>query len=264
MQHKIIFYLVLILSINFKAEINVEPGELFAIKLSDCPKLTKEDELFIEHNNTEYVILPASYTTKDIRLNQYCTSVRINKKNFGESRITIQDTSKVNLNKNDSDRAYKESLLIKEALRSYSRELKPSINFINPVDGLISSRYGKQRFINDQPRSPHLALDIAAPNGTKIVAPSAGKVVLIGDFFYSGNFLILDHGYGLLTSYSHMSKIHVKKNEYIQQGELIGEVGATGRVTGPHLHWSVYVSGERVNPELIIQDNFLENLFNSF
>ena len=111
---------------------------------------------------------------------------------------------------------------------------------------------------------PHLALDIAAPNGTKIVAPSAGKVVLIGDFFYSGNFLILDHGYGLLTSYSHMSKIHVKKNEYIQQGELIGEVGATGRVTGPHLHWSVYVSGERVNPELMIQDNFLENLFNSF
>ena len=76
---KIIFYLVLILSINFKAEINVEPGELFAIKLSDCPKLIKEDELFIEHNNTEYVILPASYTTKDIRLNQYCTPVRINK-----------------------------------------------------------------------------------------------------------------------------------------------------------------------------------------
>jgi murein DD-endopeptidase MepM/ murein hydrolase activator NlpD len=140
--------------------------------------------------------------------------------------------------------------------------LKPSLKFISPVKGIISSRYGKQRYINEKPRSPHLALDIAAAEGTSIVAPSPGRVILIGDFFYSGNYLILDHGNGLLSSYSHMSLVHVNEGEFINQGDVIGEVGSTGRVTGPHLHWSVYLSKIRINPESLIQENYLETLFN--
>ena len=83
------------------------------------------------------------------------------------------------------------------------------------------------------------------------MAPEKGKVILIGDFFYSGKYLILDHGHGLLSSYSHLSKINVSVNQFIEQGEKLGEIGATGRVTGPHLHWSVYLNNTRINLNII-------------
>ena len=166
----------------------------------------------------------------------------------------------VNLSPEDSIRASKESKIIRDALQTFSTKYKSNLNFSNPVEGIISSRYGKKRYINESPRSPHLALDIAAPEGTKIIAPEEGKVILVGDFFYSGNYLILDHGYGLLSSYSHLSKINVSINQLIEKGEKIGEVGSTGRVTGPHLHWSVYLDNTRINPESIIKNNFLESI----
>ena len=94
----------------------------------------------------------------------------------------------------------------------------------------------------------------------KIVAPDNGKVILIGDYFYAGNYIIIDHGFGLLSSYSHLSKINVVENQIVKKNEKIGEIGATGRVTGPHLHWTVYFEKIRINPELIIQENFLKKL----
>ena len=187
--------------------------------------------------------------------------ILINKKDFGESRITIKNTSMVDLSPEDSIRASEESKIINNALKIYSTENKSNLNFIKPVEGIISSRYGKKRYINESPRSPHLALDIAAPKGTDVIAPENGKVILIGEFFYSGNYLILDHGYGLLSSYSHLSKIDVTVNQFIEQGKKLGEIGATGRVTGPHLHWSVYLNNTRINPESIIKEKFLESLF---
>ena len=129
-----------------------------------------------------------------------------------------------------------------------------------PLNGIISSKYGKKRFINGLPRSPHLALDIAAPSGTEIVAPEGGTVILVGNFFYSGNYLIIDHGFGLLSSYSHLSSVNVKLGEYVDQGKKIGEVGATGRVTGPHLHWSIYLNKTRINPESLIVENYLDSI----
>jgi murein DD-endopeptidase MepM/ murein hydrolase activator NlpD len=168
----------------------------------------------------------------------------------------------VDLSEKDAERTFKESQQIKQALNTYSIDLQPSLQFITPVKGIISSRYGKQRYINEKPRSPHLALDIAAAEGTSIIAPSSGRVILVGDFFYSGNYLILDHGNGLLSSYSHMSLIHVKLGDFVNKGDEIGKVGSTGRVTGPHLHWSVYLSKNRINPESLLQENFLDTLFN--
>ena len=103
-------------------------------------------------------------------------------------------------------------------------------------------------------------MDIAATEGTKIVTPSKGRIILVGDFFYAGNYIIIDHGYGLLTSYSHLSKIFVEENQIVTKGEKIGEVGSTGRVTGPHLHWTVYLNKVRINPELLIQEGYLESL----
>ena len=193
----------------------------------------------------------------------YDIQINIQKKDFGESRITIDNLSQVDLNNEDAARAYNESRLIKDAVKTYSNNFKPLLDFISPVEGIISSRYGKKRFINNSPRSPHLALDIAAPEGSPIIAPAYGKVILTGNFFYGGNYIILDHGYGLLSSYSHLSEILVNKGDIVKQSDLIGKVGSTGRVTGPHLHWTVYLNEIRINPESLLKDNYLSTLLES-
>lgn len=262
MPYKVFIFIIFFISPGLKSEIVVDPGEIVAIKISTCPYLKNKDIFFYTLNKIDYAIVPSPFSKNNRVMSDYCVPIKINKKDFGESRITILDDSKVNLSEEDSQRAYKESQLIRDSLNSYSKNIKPSLKFISPVDGIISSRYGKQRYINDQPRSPHLALDIAAAEGTKIIAPAPGKVILVGDFFYSGNYLILDHGFGLLSSYSHMSEIHVHAGDYLNQGDIIGEVGSTGRVTGPHLHWSVYLEKQRINPESLIAENFFEKLFN--
>ena len=102
-----------------------------------------------------------------------------------------------------------------------------------------------------------------APEGSPIIAPAYGKVILTGNFFYGGNYLILDHGYGMLSSYSHLSEILVKKGDILNQSDLIGKVGSTGRVTGPHLHWTVYLNEIRINPESLLKDNYLNTLLES-
>ena len=215
MHYKAFLLFIIFISSVLKSEVVVDPGEMVAVKISTCPDIKNKEIFFYTFNNIEYAIIPSPFSKDSRVVNSYCVPIKINKKDFGESRITILDDSKVNLSEEDSQRAYKESQLIRSSLNSYSTNIKPSLKFISPVKGIISSRYGKQRYINDQPRSPHLALDIAAAEGTKIVAPASGKVILVGDFFYSGNYLILDHGFGLLSSYSHMSKIHVKSGDYL-------------------------------------------------
>jgi murein DD-endopeptidase MepM/ murein hydrolase activator NlpD len=262
MHYKALLLLTFFISSELKSEIVIDPGEMVAIKISTCPDIKNKKIFFYTFNMIEYAIIPSPFSKNSKVIDSYCVPVKINKRDFGESRITISDVSKVNLSEEDSKRAYKESQLIRGSLNSYSTDIKPSLKFVSPVDGIISSRYGKQRYINDQPRSPHLALDIAAAEGTKIIAPAPGKVILVGDFFYSGNYLILDHGFGLISSYSHMSKIHVQHGDFLNQGDIIGEVGSTGRVTGPHLHWSVYLEKQRINPESLIAENFFKKLFN--
>ena len=249
---------VVLISINILSDLSGDPGEIIAVKLNQNEVVNSH--LIIEKEGVLYamIALPFDKQGKSIKFNN--RNILINEKNFGESRITIENTSMVNLSSEDSLRAFKESQLIKKALEKYSTEFKSNLSFIIPVEGVISSRYGKKRYINESPRSPHLALDIAATTGTEIVAPERGKVILIGDFFYSGNYLILDHGHGLLSSYSHLSKINVSVNQFVEQGEKVGEVGSTGRVTGPHLHWSVYLDNTRINPESIIKKNFLETI----
>ena len=245
------------ISFFINAEKFGDPGEIIAIKASgnDLDKY-----LTVEINESLYKLIPLPFEKQNDSIYVDGVKININQKDFGESRITIENNSMVNLSKKDSDRAFEEYKIIQKALNKYSKFLVPDLNFMNPVEGIISSRYGKKRYINDQPRSPHLSLDIAAAEGTKIVSPSKGKVILVGDFFYAGNYIIIDHGFGLISSYSHLSSVLVDENELVEKGQKIGEVGSTGRVTGPHLHWTVYLNKVRINPESIIQDNFLESL----
>ncbi len=242
---------------NIILERSGDPGEIIAIKAS---KDDIGENLTIKINGSLYklIALPYNKQNKSIYIDE--VKIKINQKDFGESRITIQNNSMIDLSKEDIDRTFRESQIIQKAINSYSKSLEPDLDFIKPVQGIISSRYGKKRFINNKPRSPHLSLDIAAAEGTKIISPSRGQVILVGDFFYAGNYILIDHGFGLLSSYSHLSKITVKENEIIERGQKIGEVGTSGRVTGPHLHWTIYLNKVRINPESIIQENFLETL----
>jgi len=125
-------------------------------------------------------------------------------------------------------------------------------HFITPVDGRLSSLFGLKRFFNTIAKRPHNGLDIAAPTGTAIVAPASGKVIDTGNYYFNGNTVFLDHGQGLLSAYLHMNKIQVKPGQLVKQGDILGTVGETGRVTGPHLHWIVYLNKTPVDPALFI------------
>ena len=234
--------LITLLCVEVIAESIGQPGEIFPVMVEN--KSTDNHMGLVEINGSFYKLVPLSFSKQGQHIVFNDTKIFVQAQDFGESRITITNNALVNLNDQDRERTIKESAIIQRALQSYSKEMLSSFNFVNPVEGVISSRYGKKRFINGSPRSPHLALDIAAPEGTKIISPENGKVILIGDFFYSGKYL----------------KVSVSKNDIVIKGQKIGEVGSTGRVTGPHLHWTVYYENVRINPESLLKENYLESL----
>ncbi len=124
--------------------------------------------------------------------------------------------------------------------------------FALPAEALSQKNFGAKRVYNGQTRSRHAGLDLSAPAGTPVAAPAAGVVVLAGDFYFSGGSVVLDHGGGLMTMYFHLSRIDVKEGDRIATGQPIGAVGATGRVTGPHLHWAARLGGARVDPAALL------------
>ena len=175
-------------------------------------------------------------------------------KEYRESKITIDNMDLVSPPAEYLPRIKKEAELGKAALNIVSNRyhLKMSL----PVEGLKSSEFGVRRFINNEPRNRHTGLDIAAKVGTEIISPLSGKVLLVGDFYYRGKTVFLDHGGGIISTYSHLSKISVQEGQLIKKNEIIGKVGQSGRVTGPHLHWQIVLSGIPVDPELFLQQVF--------
>jgi murein DD-endopeptidase MepM/ murein hydrolase activator NlpD len=175
-------------------------------------------------------------------------------KDYAEQHITIKDKRKVNPTALDMKRITQEKGRINKALSQWRTQPEVQTRFIPPVMGPLSSPFGLRRFFNEQPRKPHSGIDIAAPAGATIRAPAAGRIIETGDFFFNGNSVFIDHGQGLITMYCHMSRIDVKPGQQVAQGEAIGAVGQTGRVTGPHLHWGVSLNDARVDPTLFFDD----------
>ena len=206
----------------------------------------------INRKNKQLLVYGLPYVNEDTvqRLGDY--ELFILRKDFGESRIEITDQNLVSPKIKDQKRASAEYLKVKKIIKNKTKQFDNSFEFQSPIESVITSAYGKRRFINNNERSPHMALDLRGAVGREIFAPKTGKVVLAEKHFYGGNKVILDHGGGLFTAYSHMSEILVKPEDVIEAGTVIGLVGMTGRVTGPHLHWEVFLNENRINPELLI------------
>ncbi|WFC63625.1 M23 family metallopeptidase [Pseudomonas sp. REST10] len=173
-------------------------------------------------------------------------------KHYTEQRITLKNQQQVNPNAKNLARIERELAEQTRAYRQFSARQPSNLLFDKPVDGPLSSPFGLRRFFNGEERNPHSGLDFAASRGTSIKAPAAGKVILIGDYFFNGRTVFLDHGQGLISMFCHLSAIDVKLGDEVPRGGHLGKVGATGRATGPHLHWNVSLNDARVDPAIFI------------
>jgi hypothetical protein len=172
-----------------------------------------------------------------------------------ESQYLTVDKRQVDPTADDLVRIKKDQEVISRAFATWSARDIDDLGFDPPAQGRRSSAFGLRRFFNKQPRNPHSGLDIAAPEGTAIAAPADGRVIETGEYFFNGNSVFLDHGQGLITMYNHLSKISVARGDVVARGQKLGEVGMTGRVTGPHLHWSVSLNGTLVDPALFLPES---------
>lgn len=182
-------------------------------------------------------------------------SVDVGTRQYREQHLTIKEKRYVTPSEQELARYRRERAEMDGARESW-RETAALANFRRaPVPGPQSDSFGSRRFFNGQPRNPHSGMDIAAPTGTPVVAPAAGVVVATGAYFFNGSTVMLDHGEGLVTLYCHLSQIDVTVGDTVATGDTLGLVGATGRVTGAHLHWSVYLSGVAIDPAYMLADD---------
>jgi murein DD-endopeptidase MepM/ murein hydrolase activator NlpD len=181
------------------------------------------------------------------------------KRDYNIQRINRMQQKYVSPPKEVEDRIVRERKITKKAKENIGN-IKNALfanGFTRPIKGgRISSVFGSQRILNGVPKSPHNGIDIAVPRGTPVEAMSEGKILLSADnFYYAGNFIIIDHGLGLNSLYLHLSESFVKEGQFVKKGEVIGKVGTTGRSTGPHLHWSVQWFDKRVDPNTVFSFN---------
>jgi murein DD-endopeptidase MepM/ murein hydrolase activator NlpD len=156
-------------------------------------------------------------------------------------------------NATDLQRIRAENAMIREARLFESDQLNFTEPFIWPAQGPVTGVYGSQRYYNGEPRRPHFGLDIAAPEGADVIAPASGTITLVHpDMFFSGGTIILDHGYGISSTFIHLSKVMVVKGQLVKQGQLLGKVGQSGRATGPHLDWRINWFNTRLDPALLL------------
>lgn len=245
---------------------NPVPGGIAIVDLggTDKPRpdvtYRKNNVMVLQDNSHWYAVVGIPLSTKSgaqkINVSEagkrHKLTFKVGDKKYKEQRLIVKNKRMVNPNEADMKRIKSERKYINDALKFWQKIDDVETGFTLPVQGRLSSPFGLRRFFNDQPRKPHSGLDIAAPKGTPIEAPAKGTVIETGNYFFNGNTVFIDHGQGLITMYCHMDEIKVKKGQTVKTGDLIGKVGMTGRVTGPHLHWSVSLNNTRVDPSLLL------------
>lgn len=191
----------------------------------------------------------ASITLADARSIEFT----IEEHAYPEQHLKVAQ-SYVSLSDDNLERVGRERKIIDGALNSWRDSDLDGVHLDAPLQGRRSSSFGLRRFFNDEPRSPHKGMDIAGDAGAPIIAPRAGIITSTGNYYFNGNTVFIDHGQGFVTMYCHLSEIGVEDGQRIAAGETIGAVGATGRVTGPHLHFGTYLNGTAVDPALLLSD----------
>ena len=221
-------------------------------------------EVFVscEKNGKSYsgvalLALPRDYDKKNVQIkavargadgtNTLVRTLPVKFKKYREQHLKV-NKKYVELSKKDLDRHYGERADVRRMMSSLSTTRMWSPELARPVPGGLSSEFGVQRFFNGKPRQPHSGIDLRGKTGTPIKACADGVIRIASEHFFSGNSIYIDHGQGVVSMYFHLSKILVRDGESVKKGQVIGNVGATGRVTGPHLHFGLNVSGVAVDP----------------
>jgi murein DD-endopeptidase MepM/ murein hydrolase activator NlpD len=222
------------------------------------PVVSFNDKPVLVMNNGDgwqaVVGIPLDTTTDElsIRVGEDDVAIDIVPHTYREQRLTVKNKSYVTPDPEQLERIGRERKIIDAALGRFRVSTTRSIELAAPVAGPRSSSFGLRRFFNEQPRSPHKGMDIAAGLGEPVEAPGDGVISATGDYFFNGNTVIVDHGQGFVTMYCHLSEIRVEKGQAVAVGDVIGAVGATGRVTGPHLHFGTYLNGTAVDPAILL------------
>ncbi len=190
----------------------------------------------------------------DVRRFPFVMSLEVEKRDYDIQRIDGLPRRKVTPHPEDLIRIRAEGRLMRDARSGKALRLGFLSGFVWPARGRISGVYGSQRILNGEPRRPHFGVDIAAPTGTPVRAPADGRVTLVHPgMFFNGKSIVMDHGLGLTTVYIHLSDALVQPGQLVKQGDVIGKVGATGRATGPHLHWGARVRNIEIDPALLVE-----------
>jgi murein DD-endopeptidase MepM/ murein hydrolase activator NlpD len=228
---------------------HTQPGSV--VRVDGRRVRVSEDGLFlIGFHRDEKKAVPVEVVFPDGK--RVKKTLKVAQREYRIQRIDGLPKRKVTPEKMDWERIRAEVAMVKKARQVDSPRADFLDGFIWPVTGPISGVYGSQRILNGKPRQPHYGVDVAAPVGTPVRAPAGGVVTLAhDDMFYSGGTLMIDHGHGLSSSFLHLSRILVKVGERVEQGQVIAEVGATGRVTGPHLDWRMNWFEKRIDPTLL-------------
>lgn len=236
----------------------IKQGEFVIGKAKDATKISLNDEDILLSKDG-YFLLAFGRDEKNTQKLTVTTDEDINYSfDVGTTKWDVQNIKGVPPRKvepSDSDLAAIE--LERKVVRASLKGVKDNTawlsGFIMPIEGRISGKFGGQRIMNKVPKNPHQGMDIAAKEGTSIKASADGEVVLAyPDLFYSGNVVVIDHGFGLQTIYAHMKDMKVKVGQKVSQGDIIGTVGMTGRATGPHLHWGASLRNVRFNPQSLV------------
>ncbi|PLC54127.1 peptidase [Pollutimonas nitritireducens] len=239
------------------------PGGVAVVPLGKVPQLPRayldgERVMVLRDSDDQWIAIvgidlktPAGKQTLKVNGTQERTFM-VGRKDYKEQHITLKNKSQVNPDPEQTrryEREYKEQMI---AYANFRDATPSNVVLDKPVEGRLSSPFGLRRFFNGEERNAHSGLDFAVGLGTPVKAPADGIVTIVGDYFFNGKTVFIDHGQGFITMYCHLSSFQVKVGDAVTRGQRIGKVGATGRATGPHLHWNVSLNNARVDPAIFI------------